>query len=118
MALFIHERSGWPSFSWDSDELAGPLAQARHEQGKLLGKMEALGFELRSEASLTVLTSDVVKTSAIEGESLNPLEVRSSIARRLGLDAAGLPMAGRDVEGIVEVMLDATQNFELPLSAD
>ena len=83
----------------------------RHKQGRLLGKMEALGFELRAEASLTVLTSDVVKSSAIEGETLNPEEVRSSIARRLGLDVAGLPKAGRDVEGIVEMMLDATGKF-------
>lgn len=80
--------------------------------------MEALGFELQAEANLTVLTRDVVKSSAIEGEILNPQEVRSSIARRLGLNAAGLPRAGRDVEGVVEMMLDATQNFQQPLSPD
>ena len=80
--------------------------------------MEALGFDLRREASLTTLTRDVVKSSAIEGETLNPDEVRSSIARRLGLDVAGLPQAGRKVEGVVEMMLDATRNFELSLTRD
>ena len=115
---FIHERPGWPQFVWDSEVLAVPLAAVRHKQGKHLGKMEALGFDFRAEANLTVLTKDVVKSSAIEGETLNPDEVRSSIARRLGLDAAGLPKAGREVEGVVEMMLDATQSFEAPLSCD
>lgn len=113
---FIHERKGWPEFTWDGDSLAGPLAAARHKQGRLLGRMEALGFDLRVEASLAVLTSDVVKSSAIEGETLNPREVRSSIARRLGLDPAGLPKAGRDVEGVVEMMLDGTRRFDKPLT--
>ncbi len=108
---FIHERPGWPQFSWDSEALAALLAEVRHKQGKLLGRMESLGFDLRAEASLTALTSEVVKSSEIEGESLNPEEVRSSIARRLGLDVAGPPETGRDVEGIVEMMLDATQDF-------
>lgn len=113
---YIHEKPAWPRFTWDSDSLAVPLAAVRHKQGKLLGKMEVLGFDLRAEASLTMLTSDVVKSSAIEGETLNPEEVRSSIARRLGLDVAGLPKAGRDVDGIVEMMLDATREFEKPLT--
>ncbi len=113
---FIHERPGWPVFFWDASAVSSVLAAVRHKQGLLLGKMDALGFDLRAEASLTVLTSDVVNSSAIEGESLNPDEVRSSLARRLGLDAAGLPEAGRDVEGVVEMMLDATQHFEQPLS--
>jgi Fic family protein len=115
---YIHEIPGWPDLTWDSDALATPLAEVRHKQGRLLGKMEALGFDLRTEASLTVLTSDVVKSSAIEGETLNPEEVRSSIARRLGLDVAGLPRAGRDVEGIVEMMLDGTGKFSEPLTKD
>lgn len=115
---FIHELPGWPDLTWDTNVLSASLATVRHRQGRLLGKMEALGFELRAEASLTVLTSDVVKSSAIEGETLNPGEVRSSIARRLGLDIAGLPKAGRNVEGIVEMMLDATQKYESPLTAD
>lgn len=113
---YIHDRPRWPEFTWDGDALASPLAAVRHKQGRLLGKMEALGFDLRAEASLTVLTSDVVKSSAIEGEMLNPDEVRSSIARRLGLDVAGLPKAGRDVEGVVEMMLDATRNYDKPLT--
>ena len=82
MAQFIHEQPSWPNLKWDSDLLATALAAVRHQQGRLLGKMEALGFDLRREASLTTLTADVVKTSAIEGESLDPGEVRSSIARR------------------------------------
>jgi len=113
---YIYERPAWPKLTWDSDALASPLAAVRHKQGRLLGRMEALGFDLRAEASLTVLTSDVVKSSAIEGAVLNPEEVRSSIARRLGLDVAGLPKAGRDVEGVVEMMLDATRNYEKPLT--
>ena len=114
----IHERPGWPQFSWDSDALAAPLAAVRHKQGKHLGKMEALGFDLRAEANLSVLTSEVVNSSAIEGETLNPEEVRSSIALRLGLDVAGLPEPGREVEGVVEMTLDATQDFEAPLTND
>jgi Fic family protein len=113
---YIHERPGWPEFTWDSGVLATPLAAVRHKQGRLLGKMEDLGFDLQAEASLSVLTSEVVKSSAIEGENLNPEEVRSSIARRLGMNVGGLPKAGRDVEGVVEMMLDATGNFEKKLA--
>jgi len=90
----------------------------RHKEGKHLGRMEALGFDLRSEASLSVLTDEVVKSSAIEGEQLNPEEVRSSIARKLGLDVAGLPEPGRVVEGVVAMMLDATRHFDQPLTAE
>jgi Fic family protein len=115
---FIHERPGWPAFSWDNEALAGALAAVRYKQGRHLGKMEALGFELRAEVSLTALTDEVVNSSAIEGEHLNPIEVRSSIARKLGLDVAGLPEPGREVDGIVEMMLDATRNFEAPLTAE
>jgi Fic family protein len=116
IVTYIYDLSDWPDFTWDAGALSAPLAEVRHKQGRLLGRMEALGFDLRSEATLTTLTADVVKSSAIEGEKLNQAEVRSSIARRLGLDAAGLPKAGRDVEGIVEMMLDATQNNHLPLT--
>jgi Fic family protein len=116
--LYIHERPQWPQFTWEEGGITALLAGVSRRQGRLLGKMEALGFELRSEASLQVLTSDVVKSSAIEGEALNPEEVRSSIARRLGLDAAGLPKAGRDVDGIVEMMVDATRAFQEPLTAE
>lgn len=115
---YIHELPGWPEFTWGAEALAGPLAEVRHRQGRHLGRMEALGFELRQEAGLVSLTSEVVTSSAIEGETLNPEEVRSSIARRLGLDAAGLPAPGRDVEGVVELMLDATRNFDAPLTPE
>lgn len=109
---YIHEQSGWPALRWDPAAVMPHLVAVRHKQGRLLGRMSALGFELRTEASVSVLTSDVVKSSAIEGEILNPDEVRSSIALKLGLDNAGLPKPGRHVEGIVELMLDATQRFE------
>jgi len=115
---YIYETPGWPQFTWDSEALAGTLAAVRHKQGRHLGKMEALGFDLRAEANLTALTEEVVKSSAIEGEHLNPKEVRSSIARRLGLDVAGLPKPNREVEGVVEMMLDATRNFDSPLTEE
>jgi Fic family protein len=116
--MWVHEHDNWPDFTWDAKALASKLADTRHQQGRLLGRMEGLGFDLRREASLETLTSDVVKSSAIEGEILNPEEVRSSIARRLGLDIAGLVPASRHVEGIVEMMLDATQKFSKPLTKD
>jgi len=115
-SAYIHEKPGWPEFTWSSDRLASTLAAVRHKQGRLLGSMETLGFELRTEANLTVLTSDVVESSAIEGEKLDADQVRSSIARRLGLETAGLPRASRDVEGVVEMTLDATRSFEKPLT--
>ncbi len=117
-AMWIHKHKNWTDFTWDSDALASKLADIRHRQGRLLGRMEGLGFDLRQEASLATLTNDVVKSSAIEGETLNAEEVRSSIARRLGIDIAGLIPASRDVEGIVEMMLDATQNFSKALTKD
>jgi len=116
--MWIHEHQNWTNFTWDAEALSPKLADIRHRQGRLLGRMEGLGFELKREASLTTLTNDVVKSSAIEGEMLNPEEVRSSIARRLGIDIAGLIPASRDVEGIVEVMLDATQSFSKSLTKD
>lgn len=115
---YIHERPDWPNFTWDAETLANPLAEARHRQGRLLGRMEALGFDLQTEATLHTLTADVVKSSAIEGENLNAEEVRSSIARRLGIDVGGYIPVGRDVDGIVEMMLDATQNYQLPLTTE
>lgn len=115
---YIHESPEWPDFTWNTQVLAETLATVRHKQGKHLGKMEALGFDLRTEASLTALTNEVVKSSAIEGENLDTDEVRSSIARRLGLDVAGLPRPGREVEGIVEMMVDATRNFAKPLTVE
>ena len=115
---YIHERTDWPNFTWDSAKLSPVLAEVRHKQGRLLGRMEGLGFQLRNEASLATLTSDVVKSSAIEGEVLSPELVRSSIARRLGIDIGGAASINRDVEGIVEMMLDATQRFAEPLTAE
>lgn len=114
--MWIHEHPDWPNVTWNTKRLTSKLADVRHRQGRLLGYMEGLGFELRQEASLNTLTNDIVKSSAIEGENLNPQEVRSSIARRLGIDIAGLIPTSRDVEGIVEVMLDATQRFSSPLT--
>lgn len=116
--MWIHEHQDWPSFAWDAETLASKLADIRHRQGRFLGRMEGLGFDLKREASLSTLTNDVVKSSTIEGENLNPEEVRSSIARRLGIDIARLILASRDVEGIVEMVLDATQRFAKPLTKD
>lgn len=113
---YIHERPEWPHFTWTAQALQNSLAGVRHRQGRLLGRMEALGFDLQAEATLRTLTADVVKSSAIEGETLNPEEVRSSIARRLGMDVGGYIPVGRDVDGIVEMMLDATQKYCEPLT--
>ena len=118
MRQYIHELKSWPRFDWDRRRLAEPLAAVRHEQGKLLGRMENLGFDLQQEAILTTLTEDVVKSSEIEGEKLNEETVRSSIARRLGLDIAGLETVDRNVEGVVEMMLDATRQYDKPLTAE
>ncbi len=116
--MWIHKHQNWPDFTWDTGFITSRLADISHRQGHLLGYMKGIGFEFRREASLITLTNDVVKSSAIEGEKLNPLEVRSSIARRLGIDVAGLIPASRDVEGVVEMMLDATQRFSKPLTRD
>ena len=95
---YIHDHPEWPNFLWDTEALSVPLAAVRHRQGLLLGRLGTLGLNLRTEASLTTLTSDVVQSSAIEGEALPPDQVRSSIARRLGLQTAGLPEPSRQVE--------------------
>src|SRR5580658_8578 len=114
--MYIHERKEWPEFHWDQAKLAGLLAETRHAQGRLLGSMEALGFQLREEATLQTLTLDVVKTSEIEGEKLDARQVRSSLARRMGIDVGGMPPVDRNVEGIVEIMLDAARKYNAPLS--
>jgi len=116
--VYVHEGKDWPKLRWDSGKLAGLLADVRHRQGRLLGQMQALGFKLREEAVLRTLTDDVVKSSAIEGETLDPEAVRSSIARRLGMDAGGLKPADRNVDGIVEMMLDATRNYDNPFTTE
>ena len=104
---YIHELTDWPRFTWDKAKLSSQLAAVRHRQGKLLGRMEGLGFDLRNEAMLRTLTSDVVKSSEIEGETLDKDQVRSSIAKRLGLEIGGLIPSDRHVDGVVEMMLDA-----------
>ena len=114
----IWQQSEWPRFEQDIARLAEPLATARHAQGKLLGRMEALGFALRDEAILRTLTENVVKTSEIEGEIFAPDRVRSSIASRLGLDAGGLPASDRDIDGVVDMTLDATRNYTAPLTEE
>ncbi len=113
---WIHEQKTWPDFTWDMASLAAKLSEVRHQQGRLLGRMLGLGFDLRSEASLAILTKDVVKSSAIEGERLNEQEVRSSIARKLGLDVGGLIPASRNVDGVVGMMVDATTNHTQKLT--
>lgn len=115
---YIHELADWPDLYWSNERLAEPLAAVRHRQGRLIGRMEAFGFPLRKEAVLRTLTEDVVKSSEIEGEVLDREQVRPSIARRLGMDIGGLIDADRHVEGIVEMMLDATQNYARPLTAE
>jgi Fic family protein len=115
--IYIHDLPAWPQFEWDRERLAEPLAGVRLRQGRLIGHMEALGFPLRTEAVLQTLTSDVIKTSEIEGERLDAEQVRSSIARKLGVDIGALKPADRNVEGVVEMMLDATGQYAEPLSA-
>lgn len=116
--MWIHEHLNWPNFTWRVEALAARLADVRHRQGLLIGRMEGLGFELRREAGLGMLTREVVKSSAIEGETLDPEAVRSSIARRLGMDIAGHAPASRDVEGIVEIVLDAAGQCSRPLTRE
>jgi len=114
--MYIHERPEGPRFDWNKERLAQPLADVRHQQGRLIGHMEALGFKLRQEAVLQTLTADVLKSSEIEGERLDAEQVRSSIARRLGMDIGALKPADRNVEGVVEMMLDATRRYAQPLT--
>jgi Fic family protein len=114
--LYIHELQDWPRFRWDRERLSDSLVDVRHKQGWLTGRMEALGFNLRQEAVLQTLTADVLKSSEIEGEILNAEQVRSSIARHLGMDIGALKPADRPVEGIVEMMLDTTWHYDQPLN--
>jgi len=116
--MYIHELQHWPRFDWSREDLAEALADVRHRQGRLIGHMEALGFRLRQEAVLETITADVLKSSEIEGEKLDAEQVRSSIARRLGMDIGALKPADRNVEGIVEMMLDATRHYDHPLTAE
>lgn len=118
MARYIHELNDWPKFCWSEEKISPQLAAVRHRQGRLVGRMEGMGFQLQAEAALFSLTEEVLKSSEIEGEALNKDQVRSSIARRLGMDIGGLVPADRNVEGIVELMLDATQNYNKAFSAE
>ena len=116
--MYIYEQKEWPQFIWDAVIISTKLGSVRHQQGRILGLMQTLGFRVQEETMLKALTMDVIKSSEIEGELLNPEQVRSSIARRLGIEIAGTTPAERDVEGIVEMMLDATQRYEVPLTAE
>jgi Fic family protein len=115
---YIYQAKDWPQFTWDAACVISHLSAARYEQGLLLGKMQDLGYQLKNEATLTALTEETVKSSAIEGEDLNPESVRSSLAHRMGLETAGTRPADRNVEGIVEMMLDATQKYASPLTEE
>ncbi len=114
--MYIHQKPDWPDFKWNDTRLATILATVRHEQGLLLGRMQSLGFDLQNEASLETITKDVVTTSAIEGELLDTDQVLSSIAKRLGVDIGSTTASNRNVDAIVEVMLDATQRYQKPLT--
>jgi Fic family protein len=116
--MYIYEHQEWPNFTWDQIKIADLLTEVRYLQGRLLGRMDALGFHLREEATLQILTQDVLKTSEIEGETLDTEQVRSSIAKRLGIDLGATPPVDRNVEGIVEIMLDATRSYDKPLTEE
>ena len=116
--LYIYQQPDWPSLTWRTEDVTDLLAEVRHRQGRLLGKMDSLGFALRQGAALATLTEEVVKTSEIEGEVLNAMLVRSSVARRLGIDIGGLAHSDRNVEGAVDMMVDATQRYDQPLTAE
>ncbi|MCH5718533.1 DUF4172 domain-containing protein [Niabella hibiscisoli] len=111
-ATYIHHLKDWPGFTWDTARLQPILNELRLKQVRLLSRMGNLGFPLRVEANLNMITLDIVKSSEIEGEVLNPGVVRSSVARRLGIEDAGTAVIDRNVEGVVEMMLDATSNYK------
>jgi len=118
MTRYIHELPDWPKFRWDSRKLAEKLATTVRHQGYLVGRISGFGLELRGEAELQTLTEEVVKSSEIEGEKLNRDQVRSSLAQRLGIDIGALTPAARNVDGIVQVVLDATQNYDKPITKE
>jgi Fic family protein len=118
MGKYIHERTHWTSFIWDEKVVSVKLANVRYNQGRLIGSMESLGFELQDEAVLNTISLEIVKSSEIEGEFLNLNQVRSSVAKRLGIEIAGAVETDRHVDGIVEMMLDATQRYNLPITKE
>ncbi|MFH1853072.1 MAG: Fic family protein [Candidatus Neomarinimicrobiota bacterium] len=113
---YIYQHADWPNFTWDDGRLLTLLGQVRNLQGKLIGKMEALGFELQSEAVLRTMALEVIKSTEIEGEILNPEQVRSSVARQLGIDISGSVPSNQKIDGVVDMLADATQNFNQPLT--
>jgi len=116
VAKYIYQYKSWPKFTWRETDINSIFGEVRNLQGKITGQMNSLGFAAKEEATLTTLTQDVIKSSEIEGQKLDYNQVRSSIARRLGINMAGLVPANRNTEGVVEMMLDATQNYEKPLT--
>jgi Fic family protein len=118
MPKYIYEYKSWPDFTWQDAVINTVFGEVRNLQGKIAGQMNTLGFAKKEEAALSTLTQDVIKSSEIEGEKLDYDQVRSSIARKLGMDIAGLVSANRNVEGVVDMMLDATQHFLQPLTDD
>jgi len=116
--MYLYNNPDWPVFKWNSEKLLPLLSHVRNRQGKLIGKMGALGFELRNEANLEILTQEIIKSTEIEGEFLDKEQVRSSIARRLGLEIPGLVFSERNVDGIVDLMIDATKNFDQELKKE
>ncbi len=116
--MYIYELENWPNFLWDKERITGMLIPLRHQQGRLIGGMELIGFQLREETVLRTLTQDVVKSSEIEGEILDHSLVRSSVARHLGMDIGALDTVDKNIEGVVEMVLDATQRFDQPLTKE
>lgn len=116
--MYLYNNQNWPIFEWNSERLMPLLSYVRNRQGKLIGKMGALGFELRNEANLEILTQEIIKSTEIEGEILDREQVRSSIARRLGLEIQGLVYSERNVDGIVDLIVDATKNFDKELNKE
>lgn len=116
--MYIHEQPDWPQFIWDTKSVVGLLSSVRLNQGTLLGKMKSYGLSSQWNATLKVLTEETIKSSAIEGVVLDPESVRSSIARRLGLEKAGVRKESRNIEGVVQMMLDATQKYKSSLTSE
>ena len=118
MSTYIYQKRDWPHFLWNDERLITLLADVRNLQGRIIGRMESMGFELRNEATLEALTQEIITSTEIEGEILNPEQVRSSVARRLGINTAGLIPSDRHVDGVVDLMMDAVQNYKQDLSVD
>ncbi|MEM1325465.1 MAG: Fic family protein [Bacteroidota bacterium] len=118
MATYIHQRPTWPQFQWDSDQLLFLFGEVRRLQGQLIGRMELVGFELKNEATLEAVTLEIIKSSEIEGEVLNVEQVRSSLARRLGMETGGLIPSNREVDDIVDLLVDAIEKHDLPLTEE